>query len=184
MDNIAVLSRSQDWGDSAAAGRSKIAVMPEPERTSAQIIVEEIRRQVDLQVTASNGLDTKAMAIFAGVAAVAAFIAPRVVVETPRQTLDALATFGILLAALACLLLAVRPRVGAFSNGPNVDQLAERADDQASNLERDLVPSFVKVRDRNEEYLKQKSSWILRALVCLFAAVVGMAFMVGVGAIK
>ena len=55
---------------------------------------------------------------------------------------------------------------------------------QASNLECDLVPSFVKVWHRNEEYLKEKSSWILRALMCLFAAVVGMAFMVGVGAIK
>lgn len=38
-------------------------------KTSAQIIIEEVRRQVDLQVSAAEGLDTKAMAIFAGVAA-------------------------------------------------------------------------------------------------------------------
>jgi hypothetical protein len=158
--------------------------MPEPERTSAQIIVEEIRRQVDLQVSADDAMDTKAMAVFAGVAAVAAFIAPRVVVSNPLQTLAAFGTLVLLLLALGCLLEAVRPRIGGFSNGPNVQNLAKRIDDPAARLERKLVPAFVSVRDRNEAFLKAKGDWMIWALRCLMVTVVGIAFMVVVGAIK
>jgi len=157
--------------------------MAEPERTSAQIIIEEIRRQVDLQVTAADALDTKAMAIFAGIAAVAALIAPRVTVENSGQVIAAVGTFGFLVGAMICLLLAVRPRVGGFSNGPNVEQVAAWIDDPTSSLERALVPAFVGVRKINEDFLKSKADWTVRALRCLVATVVGMAAMVGVGAI-
>lgn len=157
--------------------------MFEPERTSAQIIIEEIRRQVDHQVTAVDALDTKAMAIFAGAAAVAAFLAPRVTVANLGQTVAAIGTLGLLVGAMICLLLAVRPRVGGFSNGPNVAQVAERIDDPAGDLERDLVPAFVGVRRNNEAFLTSKGDWTIRALWCLIGTVAGMAIMVGVGAI-
>lgn len=157
--------------------------MSEPERTSAQIIIEEIRRQVDLQVTAADALDTKAMAVFAGVAAVAAFVAPRVTVANGYQTVAAVGTFGLLVAAMICLLLAVRPRIGGFSNGPNVEQVAAWIDDPTSSLEHALVPAFVGVRKNNEDFLKSKGDWTIRALWCLIGTVVGIAAMVGVGAI-
>lgn len=83
-------------------------------------------------------LDTKAMAIFAGVAAVAAFIAPRVTVSNDGQIAAAIGTFGLLVGAMICLLFAVRPRIGGFSNGPNVEQIAARIDDPTSSLEHAL----------------------------------------------
>src|SRR5258708_40366863 len=115
--------------------------MSNADRSSALIIVEEIRRQVDHQVSAVDAIDTKAMAIFAGAAAVAAFIAPRVVVPSVAAASAAVGTFLLLLGALVCLLFAVRPRIGGFSNGPNVAQLAERIDDPAGSLEHELVPA-------------------------------------------
>jgi hypothetical protein len=158
-------------------------MMPESERTSAQIIIDEIRRQVDHQVTAADALDTKAMAIFAGAAAVAAFITPRVTVVTPEQITAATYTLLVLLGALFCLLLAVRPRVGGFSNGPNASEVAERLDDPPRSLERELVPAFVGVRTTNEAFLRSKGDWVIRALVFLIATVIGMAVMVATGAI-
>ncbi len=161
-----------------------MAAMPKPERTSAQIIIEEIRRQVDLQVSAADAMDTKAMAVSAGVVAFAAFIAPRVIVADNWQKLAAVVTLAFLLGALVCLLLAVRPRVGGFSNGPDVGQIAARIDDPAASLERKLVPAFVGVRNINEAFLNSKSDWIIWALRCLIGTILGMAVMVGVGAIK
>lgn len=160
--------------------------MPDPERTSAQIILEEIRRQVDHQVTAADSADTKAMAIFGGAAAVAALIVPRATVS-PSDALQigaSIITLGLLVAALICLLQSVQPRIGGFSNGPNVDQLALRIDDQPASLEHELVESFVKVRNRNAAFLDSKGGWTINAQGFLIGTVVGMALMVGVGAIK
>jgi hypothetical protein len=161
-----------------------LVAMPEPQRTSAQIIIEEIRRQVDHQVSAADALDTKALAIFAGAAAVAAFIAPRVTVATPDQIGTSLGTFTFLIGALVCLLFAVRPRIGGFSNGPSADDIALRIDDPAGSLERELVPAFVSVRTRNEDFLSSKGGWIINAMRFLIATVIGIAAMVGVGAIR
>lgn len=161
----------------------KIRDMTSSAKTSAQVIIEEVRRQVDLQVSAAEGLDTKAMAIFAGVAAVAALIAPRVAVGNCVQGLVAIATFLALIGALICLLLAVRPRIGGFSNGPGVDQVAERIDFATDALERDLVPAFVAVRKLNEDFLRAKGDWVIRALGLLLLAVVCIMVMVGVGAL-
>jgi hypothetical protein len=152
--------------------------------TAPQLIVEEIRRQVDHQVSAADSLDTRSMAIFAGVAAVAAFIGPRVNVTSTERQLAAAVTLAALVAALICLLFAVRPRVGSFSNGPDVHQLAERIGDPGASLEVELVPAFVQVRDRNETFLASKGDWIIRALRSLIGTVLGIGWMVGVGAIK
>ncbi|MGO9179281.1 MAG: hypothetical protein ACLQHS_08400 [Candidatus Limnocylindrales bacterium] len=158
--------------------------MAEQERTSAQIIVEEIRRQVDLQVKAADALDTKAMAIFAGTGAVAAFISPRVTVAGNGQAAAAIVTFALLIGALLCLLLAVRPRIAGFSNGPDVADLAAYVNAPPNELEAALVPSFVKVRNINENVLKSKGDWIVWALRSLIGAVAGMAAMVVTGALK
>ena len=169
---------------SAAMPKRRIPAMAESERTSAQMIVEEIRRQVDLQVTAADALDTKAMAIFASAAGVAAFIAPRVTVSSLGQTAAAVGTLALLVGALICLLFAVRPRIGGFSNGPDVVQVAKRIDDPAGSLERELVPAFVGVRGKNESFLASKGDWTIRAMLCLIGTVVGVSVMVGVGASK
>lgn len=160
--------------------------MPDRERTSAQIILEEIRRQVDQQVTAADSADTKAMAIFGGAAAVAALIAPRatVVGSDGLRIAASIATLGLLVAALICLLRSVRPRIGGFSNGPNVKELAAGIDDDPAGLERDLVPAFVGVRTKNEAFLQSKAGWTIKAQLCLIGTVVGMAVMVAVGAVK
>jgi hypothetical protein len=156
--------------------------------TAAGLIVEEIRRQVDHQVTAADGADTKAMAIFAGVAAVAAFVGPHVVVHAPAElnlaTIATVASFVLLIAALVCLLFAVKPRIGGFSNGPDVDEMAARIDDSATALERELVGAFVAVRKINEAFLKSKGDWTIRAMWSLIGTVVGMLVMVGVGVIR
>ena len=161
-----------------------MARMAETERTSPQIIVEEIRRQVDLQVSAFTGIETKAMAVFGGVAAVAAIIADRVKVENGWQALAAGLTLATLLAALVSLLMSVLPRIGGFSNGPDVVELGGRIDEPTVELERDLVPSFVEVRKRNEKALRSKGMWMIGALSCLIGTVGGIAFMVVVGAVK
>jgi len=153
-------------------------------RTSSQIIVEEIRRQVDLQISAHDALDTKAMAIFSGIAAIAAFVAPRVAIDNPYRIVATGATFGLLLGALACLLLAVRPRIGGFSNGPKVDQIGERIGQDPASLEADLVPAFVKVRNQNEKVLASKGEATVFGLRLVFGAVVGVGAMVVVGAVK
>lgn len=161
-----------------------MAVMPQRERTSAQIIVDEIRRQVELQAKASEGLDTRAMAVFGGVAVVAVLVADRVTVHDVLQGVAAVITLGLLLGALFCLLMSVLPKIGKFSNGPDVSQLGKRISEKPSDLERELVSSFVKVRGLNEDFLKSKAGWMINALWFLIGTVIGIAFMVGVGAIK
>ncbi len=161
-----------------------MVAMPKPERTSAQIIIEEIRRQVDLQVSAAQGLDNRAMAVFGGVAAVAAIVADRVVVADDSQKIAAGLTLAALLGALFCLLMSVVPRIGHFSNGPDVTDLGGWVGKPIERLEQALVPSFVEVRNRNEDFLKAKGRWMIGALACLIATVVGIALMVGAGAIQ
>ncbi len=158
--------------------------MPQDTKRSAQIIVDEIRRQVDLQVKAADGLDTRAMAIFAGVAAVAAVVASRVSLASNTQRLAASVTLVALLAALGCLLQAVRGRIGGFSNGPDVEDLAAYAQLPASDLEHELVDAFVKVRQKNESFLKCKARWVIRSLVCLIVTVAGIAWLAVEGGLQ
>lgn len=158
--------------------------MTDDARTAPQLIIEELRRQVDHQVTANDGLDTKALAIFGGVAAVAAFIVPRVGTTTEDQQRLAMFTFVALLGSLGSLLWAVRPRVKGFSNGPDVTALAKWIDSAPADLERELVTAFVQVRDQNEGVVAAKGRWTVIALGFLIATVVGMAGMVAAGGIK
>lgn len=160
-----------------------MAAMAEIERSSPQIIVEEIRRQVDLQARAADGLDTRAMAIFAGISAVAAIVAPRVKVTDGSQ-IAAGATLGALILALICLLQAVRARIEGFSNGPDVDDLKAYADLPAADLQRELVDAFVGVKKENEDFLKCKGGWMIRSLVCVMGTVAGIAWLVAVGGLQ
>jgi hypothetical protein len=148
------------------------------------MIVEEIRRQVELQSQAADGMDTRAMAVFAGAAAVAAILAPRVSLTSDGPRAAASVTLGLLLFALFCLLEAIRARVGGFSNGPDVDDLKEYIDASPADLEAALVDAFVAVKKANEEFLAGKAHWMTASLLSLMATVAGIAWLVAVGGVK
>jgi hypothetical protein len=157
---------------------------PTTDKGSAELIVDEIRRQVDHQVMAASSADTKATALFAGTATVATLILPRIGLTSANQAAISFLALASLVAALGCFIEALRPRTGKFSYGPSAAALGERVGSAPDELQVDLAESFVAVRARNEGFLRIKASATTGGLYFLIATLVGMAALAGLGAIK
>src|SRR3990170_3338388 len=129
-------------------------------RSSAAIVCEDIRRQVDHQADAANSMDTKASGLIATTVVLAALVVPRVELDRTDRAVVSLVSLGFVLVTMACLGLAIRPRRGAFSYGPDPDVMIDRLGSGPAELERDIAESLAAVRNTNESYLQRKADWL------------------------
>jgi hypothetical protein len=157
--------------------------MPEP--STASLIILELRRQVDHQLSASASVDTKAAGLIAGTFALFALVVPRVQVATLCQTIAALVTFGLVLAALSRFALATMPRIKGFSYGPEADDMLRFLDDgdPVESLEEAVAHAYAEIRSRNEGAVVAKSEALNQGIVLLVVTVIGLGAMVAVGGI-
>jgi hypothetical protein len=156
------------------------------EKTTANVIIEELRRQVELQVTAATANDTKAAGLIAATFALVALVVPRVQLVTSCQVVAGLGTFALVIATLVFLALSIRPRIEGFSYGPGGgDMLAFLDDDDpAEDLERANARAYVDVRSMNETVIHSKAESLINGIKCLIATVIGLGAMLAVGGIK
>jgi hypothetical protein len=157
-----------------------------PDKTTPGLIVDELRRHVELQVAASTAIDTKAAGLIAATFALVALVVPRVQLDTTPRVVTSLATFGLVLATLMLLAISTRPRIGGFSYGPDAaDMLAFLEDDDPPDtLEKEIARAYGVVRGNNEAALQSKAESLINGIKCLIATVVGLAIMLAAGGIK
>jgi hypothetical protein len=151
--------------------------------TTANLVIAEIRRQVDHQLYAATATDTKAAGLIAGTFALTALIVPRVRLESAG--IAGLITFGLIVGTLAVFAMAIRPRIGGFSYGPDAATMhafVEEAD-EPDDLERAMVGAYVKVRDANERAIAAKSDALIVGVVGLILTVSGLIAMLATGGI-
>lgn len=152
--------------------------------TAPALIVEELRRQVDHQLTAAASHDTKAAGLIAATFALVALVVPRVHVNDPVPAALTAVTFIFAILTLWFLLQVIRPQVGGFSYGPSADSLRGFAQDEADVLEREMVDAFVDARNGNEGVLQAKADSLVWGIRCLIVVVVGLGAMLAGGAIS
>jgi hypothetical protein len=152
--------------------------------TSPEIIVAEMKRQVDHQIDAAAAIDTRSTAVLAAASALIALVVPHAQVDTTLRVFAGAVTFALGLATLIFLMRALSPRLEGFSYGPDGASMLTSLDDTAGHLNRDLAEVYVNVRNVNEAVLKQKGGALIVATRLIVAAVVGVGIMLLVGAIK
>lgn len=153
------------------------------ERSAATLIVAELRRQVDHQLTAGAATDTKAAGLIAATFALVALVAPRVQIDSPVRTAAAVVTFGVVLLTLVELMQAIKPRVKTFSYGPDAKSLKEFVGEPVEDLEIEMVNVFVNARDANEAALEDKAESFILGIKALIVTVIGLGVMLAGGAI-
>ena len=151
---------------------------------AADLIVEEIRRQVDQQIVAARDTDTKAAGLVAALFALVVLVIPRVHLATSAQVATAGATLLLVLGTLGALGLAIRPRIGGFSYGPDASDMLEFLNSRPDELTREMASAYEKVRLQNEAVIQTKGKALIGAIVGLVCAVVGLSAMVVTGGIK
>jgi hypothetical protein len=103
--------------------------------TTDEFIVQELRAQIDHQVSGADALDTKAAALAAATFALFTFTLPHVNIDTCPRTIFAFVVIGLTLAAIGLFASSLRPRKEAFAYGVNaVDLIAERGAERAAFL--------------------------------------------------
>jgi hypothetical protein len=153
------------------------------DRSSTTLIVAELRRQVDHQLTAGAATDTKAAGLIAATFALVALVAPRVQIDGPVGAAAATVTFGLALLTLFELMQAIKPRVKTFSYGPNAKSLKEFLGDPVEDLEIAMVDVFAEARDDNEDALEDKAESLILGIKALIVTVLGLGVMLAGGAI-
>ncbi len=170
------------------AGYSPNVVSPYPPDdeviANVEAMLAEMRQHVDHQSTDAESVDTKATAILTVTAAGATLVAARIgALDTDIRRLSAFVTVVVLVSLTVSLFQALRPRE-KFSYGPTPRTMMRYADRQWHKpFMLWMADSFVQARDRNVEFLDAKQGWYQRALRCLVATVIGVAWMVQTGAI-
>ncbi len=156
---------------------------PNPE--TAKLIVTELRRQVDAQISASASIDTKAAGLIAATFALVALVIPRVQLDVPCQSAIAFVAAIAVLATLLLLFSALVPRKRRWSNGPTAaSMLAFLLDgDEPGELEIAMAVAYQDVRDRNESVLGEKATALNFGVGALIATVVALMLLVIVGGI-
>lgn len=151
---------------------------------SAEAAIAEARRQIDFQIKAADGLDTKAAAIvtFAGVAAGIAI--GRLHLDTEAQRLSA-AVAGVVLATLLVSAgQALRPRAG-WSYGVDLLGLIRLVDSLPhKTVLLSLADSLAEARGRNAVVLGAKQVWYERGLRGIVATLLALGWMIQTGGIK
>ncbi len=147
--------------------------------------IVEMRVHIDHQSKDAESVDTKATAILTVTAAAAALLAARIgALDTDVRRLSAAVTVLVLVSLTVSLFQALRPR-DEFSYGPNPGTMIGYADRQwRKPFLLWMADSFVAARERNVEFLEAKQGWYQRALRCLVATVLGVAWMVQTGVIE
>lgn len=154
-------------------------------KTTAAFIILELRRQVDHQVTAAASVDTKAAGLIAATLALFALVVPRIVVATAAQVVVGVVTIGLVIATLGLLTLAIKPRVRAFSYGPDAQDMMAFLDDDdpVDALEEAVARAYRDVRSRNESEIQSKSEALIGGIGFLILTVIGLGAMVVVGGV-
>jgi hypothetical protein len=151
---------------------------------NAETTIDEMRSHIDHQSKDAESVDTKAAAILTVTAAGAALVATRVgMLDTDLRKVSAVVTLVAVASLIGSLFQALRPR-DVFSYGPNPVTMPRNAEelDRAAYLLW-IVDSFAAARQGNVDFLEAKQSWYQRAMRCLVATVVGIAWMTQTGAI-
>lgn len=174
----AAVGRALEWAWRRRRGETPSTVTP------AALVIEEIRRQVDFQISTSGAIDTKATALVGAIFVLVAAVVPRVRIDTIEQVVATAGTFELAIATMVLLAAAIRGRIGGYSYGPRTDQMLEYLDRDVDDFNRELAKSFVKVRNVNEAANQGKTKALNGAIYMLIATTIGLGIMLAVGAIE
>lgn len=154
--------------------------------STAGIVVDQLRRQVDHQISAATATDTKAAGLIAATFALTALLIPRVRADGTLEVGVAVATLGAVFVTLLSLLLSIAPRVAGFSYGPDAADMIAFVDDgdDPADLEAAIAHAFVSVRATNEKVMAEKSDRLVTGIASLIVTVLGLGAMLAVGAIE
>lgn len=152
--------------------------------TVSDLIIAELRAQIDHQVSAADALDTKAAGLAAATFALLTFTVPHVDVSTPWRGAAAAVTVVLTLLALWQFAEALRPRAEGFSYGVDADDLlAARDSVSAAELKRSYADGLSEARKRNQGAVASKADGVVTGLRFLIAVAIGLAIMLAIGGI-
>jgi L-asparagine transporter-like permease len=160
------------------------AIAPRDVLRSATAAVTEIRQQIDHQAKAADSVDTKASAVLTLTGTATGLVATRVHLDTDIRIVVGAVAFLTVLAILGCCAQAIRPRPG-FSYGADAKALVSLVDGYSHVIVMvALADSLRDARANNVKHLAAKQSWYQNALYLVIAAVLAVAVMVAVEAIR
>lgn len=159
--------------------------IPEAEALeNARLIAADLRTQIDYQIRSAESMDTKAWALVTATGLIAGLVAPRVVLDTDVRSWSALVVFLVAIAMVVLCMLTIRP-LANFAYGPNPASLIvemERWSHVALVLA--FAESMKDAREKNVIALDAKSTWYQYALITFGGVLVGIGWLVYVGAIS
>jgi hypothetical protein len=151
---------------------------------SAEAAIEEIRRQIDFQAKAADGLDTKAAGILTLTGVAAGVVVGSIHVETDMQRLSAVVAGMVIVLALLSASQALRPRSG-WSFGADAATLVALVDRYPRNVVLlSLCDSLVQARTNNAKAIDAKQTWYSRGLRGIVASLLALGWMVQTGGLR
>lgn len=115
---------------------------------------------------------------------VAGLIAPRLQLENPGRGIPAILVFVVVMVLVVCSILAIRPKAD-FSFGADPTALVAELENYSQvSMALGLAEALATARLMNLRALDGKRAWYTRALVALGACLVGIAWLVYIGAIR
>lgn len=176
---------AQAVGDGSLLGTSAGARISDADvLNSAKAAIEEIRRQIDHQVTAAGSVDTKGAGVLTLTGTVAGVIATRIHLDSDPRKVVGIVTFLIVVGILVSCIQAIRPRAG-FSYGADASGLVALLDQYShEQVMLAIADSLRAARETNVAHLEAKQNWQSSALRLVVAALVAVAVMVAIEGIK
>jgi hypothetical protein len=151
---------------------------------NAQAACQEIRTQLDHQIRTADSIDTKAWALVTVTGVVSGLIAPRLQLDDPERGIPAIIVFLVVMTLVACSILAIRPKAD-FSFGAEPTALVAELENYVEvSFALGLGEALATARQMNVRALDRKRAWYTRALLALAGSLVGIAWLVYIGAIR
>jgi hypothetical protein len=151
---------------------------------NAQAACQEIRTQLDHQIRTADSIDTKAWALVTVTGLVAGLIAPRMQLDDPGRGIPAILVFVVVMVLVVCSILAIRPKAD-FSFGADPTALVAELENYSQvSMALGLAEALATARLMNLRALDRKHAWYTRALMALGGSLVGIAWLVYIGAIR